>query len=180
MTNQERIYLTELVNKYSSKVYSFCVRICIDKSDAEDLYQDVFLTLSQNAAKIKREENVLSYIYKICVLRYKNTKRKYARRNRIAPVVYSDDENAPELPSGENIEKAYIKKELHEKVCKTVSQLDDKYKIPVVLHYARDMSVAEISKILSVPQGTVKSRLFTARKIIAKELEMSGFDGQEY
>ncbi len=155
------------------------MRICIDKADADDLYQDVFLTLSQNVGRIKRDENVLSYIYKICVLRYKNTRRKYARRNRIAPTVYTGDENTPEIASGENLEASYQKKELHEKVREIVLRLDDRYKIPVILYYAREVSVEEISRILVIPKGTVKSRLFNARKIIAKELESMGYDGKE-
>lgn len=180
MNSEEKAYITGIVQTYSTKVYSFCVRLCQNKSDAEDLYQQVFLTLAENVHKIDRDANVLSYIYKICVLQYKNMKRKFARRARIAPTVYSDDENVPEVASDENIEKNYEKKEIESAVLDIVSLLDDKYKIPVILFYGREMSIEEIATVLHVPQGTVKSRLFNARKIIKEELEAKGFDGKEY
>lgn len=180
MNNEEKNYMTEIVETYSKQVYSFCVKLCFNYDDAQDLYQTVFLTLSQNIHKIDRNANILPYIYKICVLQYKNTKRKFARRARIAPTVYSDDETAPEPVSSENIEKNYEKAELELTVAEITNNLDDKYRIPVILHYGRDMSLDSIARILHIPEGTVKSRLFNARKIIKKELEARGYDGKEY
>ena len=50
--------------------------------------------------------------------------------------------------------------------------LEEKYRIPVFLYYSQQFSTEQIGKILKLPQGTVKSRLYKARKLLKKELEV--------
>ena len=52
-----------------------------------------------------------------------------------------------------------------------VEALSDGYRIPLLLYYMENQNVASIAKLLSIPQGTVKSRLYKARKLLEKELE---------
>ena len=53
-----------------------------------------------------------------------------------------------------------------------VAGLEEKYRIPVYLYYSQQFSTEQIGKILKLPQGTVKSRLYKARKLLKKELEV--------
>lgn len=53
-----------------------------------------------------------------------------------------------------------------------VAGLEEKYRIPVFLYYSQQFSTEQIGKILKLPQGTVKSRLYKARKLLKKELEV--------
>ena len=57
-----------------------------------------------------------------------------------------------------------------------VKKMDEKYKLIIYLYYTAELSIEEISKTLSIPLGTVKSRLFKARKIIKKNLEVDGYE----
>ncbi len=57
-------------------------------------------------------------------------------------------------------------------VRKAVAALPEKYRLPVLLFYMENLKVAEIAAVLKLPQGTVKSRLFQARKVLQKELEV--------
>ena len=50
--------------------------------------------------------------------------------------------------------------------------MDEKYRIPVYLFYTEQLTVEEISKVLKLPQVTVKTRLYKARKLLKKELEV--------
>lgn len=55
---------------------------------------------------------------------------------------------------------------------KAVDKLDEKYRIPVFLYYTLEFSIGQIGKIMKLPDGTVKSRLHKARKLLKKELEV--------
>ena len=57
------------------------------------------------------------------------------------------------------------------KVTEAVMKLKEIYKIPILLYYMEDMSVTQIGRVLSLPEGTVKSRMHKARKILGEELE---------
>ena len=69
-------------------------------------------------------------------------------------------------------EEIFFRQELHRQVREAVAKLDDKYRIPVYLFYSQQFSTEQIGSILKLPQGTVKSRLHKARKLLRKELEV--------
>ena len=64
-----------------------------------------------------------------------------------------------------------MKEEEKAHLWKAVDALSDVYRIPLLLYYMENQNVASIAKLLSIPQGTVKSRLYKARKLLEKELE---------
>ena len=64
-----------------------------------------------------------------------------------------------------------VKEEEKAHLWKAVDALSDVYRIPLLLYYMENQNVASIAKLLSIPQGTVKSRLYKARKLLEKELE---------
>ena len=64
-----------------------------------------------------------------------------------------------------------LKNEEKLKVTEAVMKLKEIYKIPILLYYMEDMSVTQIGRVLSLPEGTVKSRMHKARKILGEELE---------
>lgn len=83
------------------------------------------------------------------------------------------DDAVMEVPSGEAmVEEQMISKEEQVQVRKAVEKLPEKYQLPIVLFYMEEMKISEISDILGIPQGTVKSRLYKAKKELEKELEV--------
>ena len=76
------------------------------------------------------------------------------------------------MVTGNLPEEEAIQNELREMVRKAVAGLDEKYRIPVYLFYTEQLTVEEISKVLKLPQRTVKTRLYKARKLLKKELEV--------
>ena len=71
-----------------------------------------------------------------------------------------------------DVEESALKSALR----KVVSELDGKYRIPVVLYYFDEHDLAYISGIMKIPKGTVKSRLHKAREIIAEKLKQEGYE----
>lgn len=65
-----------------------------------------------------------------------------------------------------------LHQELQAQVQSAVGKLDDKYRIPVYLYYGLQLPVEQIGKVMRIPQGTVKSRLYKARMLLKQELEV--------
>ena len=68
-------------------------------------------------------------------------------------------------------EQEVLQKEIKERVREEIYKLDDKLRLPLLMFYTGNLSHQEIGAILKIPKGTVKSRLFKARKILSKEME---------
>ncbi len=169
--------INKLVEDYGKDIYSFCKRLTYNEDDAEELYQDTFLKVMDVADRIDADNNPKSYLISVCISLWNNKKRKYARRNRIAPTEYIDEEDRGDIyKSNDTPESEILKKELYTLINKAVAELDDKMRIPFLLFYNSGMSVEDISKVVSCPKGTVKSRLFNARTIIRNKLEVYGVD----
>ncbi len=169
--------INKLVEDYGKDIYNFCRKLTYNEFDAEELYQDTFLKVTDIAKRIDLDNNPKSYLISVCVSLWNNKKRKYARRNRIAPTEYIDEDERTEIYKSENTpEDEILKKELLDAVKKAVNELDDKMRIPFILFYNSGVSIENIAKIVSCPQGTVKSRLFNARSQIKSKLEVYGVD----
>ena len=156
----------ELSDKYGDSVYKFCRSLTYSKEDAEDLYQETFLKVLEQPDKIIEFDNPQGFLFSTALYTWKSWKRKYARRNRIAPVGPLDESTASDF----SIEEDLIIREEIRTTRHLVEELPEKFKIPVIMYYASEMSVSEIAVALELPEGTIKSRLFKARAIIRKGL----------
>jgi len=137
------------------------------KQDADDLFQDTYLSALGKTDKINASENPLGFLLSIATSIWKSRKRKYARRNKIAPETELDETcyAAETGPEDEAISNEEILK-----VRQMVDDLPDKFKAAIVMYYTIDMDIREIAAVLGLPTGTVKSRLSRARGIIRKGL----------
>lgn len=150
----------------------FCCHLTGNVQEAEELYQDTFLKAVELMKNIDYENNPKSFLISIALRLWKNKKRKYAWRMRIAGTESLIEETVENLEAEKCLEEEMIQKEIQRQVRKAVAGLEEKYRIPVYLFYTVQMSVAEISKTLKIPEGTVKTRLYKARKLLKEELEV--------
>jgi len=156
----------DLVDEYSDTVYRFCRSLTYSREDADDLFQETFLRAFEQLSKISVSDNPRGFLFSTSVYVWKSWKRKYARRNRLAPVLPLDEAVASEA----NMENDFMEQEETRIVRELVEALPEKFKIPVILYYTIEMNVSDIALTLKLPAGTVKSRLFKARKLIKKGL----------
>lgn len=168
MTIQE---LEQLIAQAGREIYSFCLHLTGDKMLADDLYQDTFLKAVEKLNQLETDGNLKGYLLSVACRLWKNQKRKFAWRNRIAPTETFDEERRECAQTAEDVLQDYLREEEKGIVRKAVSKLEDKYKIPVLLYYMEDLSVAEVAGVMGIPSGTVKSRLSVARKRLGSELE---------
>lgn len=169
MTIQE---LEQAIALYGKEIYSFCLHLTRSRILADELYQDTFLKATERKGKLKTDGNLKSYFLSVALRLWKNQRRKSAWRERIAPVKeLFEDTQESELGVQEDVLKGYLRQEQRQMVRRAVAGLGERYKIPVLLYYMENMSVAEVAAVMGIPQGTVKSRLNTARKHLESELE---------
>lgn len=166
MTIQE---LEQCITLYGKEIYSFCIHLTKTKELADDLYQDTFLEAMKKIHTIQFEQNPKSYLLSITIRLWKNQVRKNAWRNRIAPQV--TQELHPEISDlEEDLFQKYTANEEKYALWKALGKLHDHFRIPLLLYYMDELSISDIAKILSIPPGTVKSRLYHGRKQLEKEL----------
>lgn len=196
MTGSE---LERCIELYGKDIYSFCRYLTKQIQEADDLYQDTFLKAVELREKIDFQENPKSYLLSITARLWNNRRRKAGWRSRIARQQrYIDEaemtgkavsaftgENMAKKAVGENFgyhpkeegsidsspEKILLNLEKRSQVRQAVKELPEKYRIVVLLHYMEELGIEEIAGICGLPNGTVKSRLHQARKILKKRLE---------
>ncbi len=170
MTKQE---LEICISEYGKDIYSFCKHLTNNTPEADDLYQDTFLMAVELKGKMDYENNPKSYLLSIALRIWKNRKRKFAWRKRIAEVQSLVEEKDADMRVSQELspEENMIRKEREETVRLAVNGLSDKLKPVVLLFYMEELTVAQISAVMKIPTGTVLSRLHQARKVLRKELE---------
>ena len=160
----DRADISCLIDTHSTMLYRFCRSLTYCKEDAEDLFQEVWISVLQKPEKLQFRENPQNFLCAKTLYLWKSQQRKYARRKRIAPEIPVDFA----MDSGQNLEEAFLRQSDTEFVRRLVGELSDRHRIPLILFYNLELDISEIAKILNLPQGTVKSRLFAARQEIKK------------
>lgn len=167
MTIQE---LEQFIQAYGKSIYTFCRRLCRDSEAADELYQDVWLAVMQQLDRIQAENNVKSYLLSVALGIWQNKKRKAAWRHRIAPQKELTEETGSTAKADDTL-TSLLAKEEKTMVFAAVDRLRDIYRIPILLYYMEELPVKEIASLLHVPEGTIKRRLWTAKRQLKKELE---------
>ena len=165
--------LEACIKKNGRDIYSFCCRLTGSRQEADDLYQDTFLKMVELGDRLDIRSNPKGYLLSVSVNLWRNRRRKWNLRQQITGPVTSMEDAALEVPSREpSPEARIISGEQKRLVQEAVDGLPEKYRLPVLLFYMEELKLSEIAGVLSIPDGTVKSRLFKAKKLLKKELEV--------
>lgn len=170
----EKQELEACIEEYGKAIYSFCRQLTCNGQEADDLYQDTFLKAMELSGKIDYSNNPKSYLLSIALRIWKNKKRKYAWRRRIAEtrsIAEGQDAEADMLLTAPSPEEHVVGKEEQAIVRQAVEKLPERLKIVVLLFYMEELSVKQIAAMLRIPTGTVLSRLHQARKELKEGLE---------
>ncbi|HEY7425625.1 MAG TPA: sigma-70 family RNA polymerase sigma factor [Gemmataceae bacterium] len=155
-----------LLRRHGPMVRSVCRRILGDLHDADDAFQATFLVLVRRAASVRPREAVGNFLYGVAYRTALEARRRMARRRaREMPL-----QNVPQPES----EPGDLWQELRPLLDREVSRLSEKYRLPVVLCELEGRSRKEVARQLAIPEGTLSSRLATARKKLAARLARYG------
>lgn len=158
------------IEKYGKDIYSFCVYLTRNKNDAEDLYQQTFLTAVEKD-ELDGVQNPKSYFISIAVNLWNNQKRKFLWRKKKADIVYFQDDNLEQFADhAQTVEEQVLRQEEIETVRKCIVGLPDEMRIVILLYYRENLTIDEIALLLKIPSGTVKSRMHQAKNKIKERL----------
>ncbi len=152
--------ITRLVEEYGNDVLRIATVILKSKELAEDVYQETFLRVVRSYSNYRRESSEKTWIISIAV----NICRDYMRSAWKKRVVVTDDFLS--YSSENDTEDILEKRSEKQALINAIMKLPDKYREIIHLHYYQEMGVNDISNVLKIPGGTVKSRLFKARELL--------------
>lgn len=156
-----------LVSKYQKTMFNTVLRLVQDYDDAKDVTQAAFIKCYEHLGSYNSSYKFFSWLYRIVVnesLNFNNS------RKRIVPI------DSYVVSAEENPESVYRTRETQTKLQETLNELKNDYRTVIVLKHFEQLSYQEISDILHIPVKTVRSRLFTARKLLRDGLSNKGID----
>ncbi len=178
MNNDE---FERFVLKFGKDILRFCRMTAGDAENGDELYQDTMLKLLEKKNRLDSAQNTKSYALSTSIYLWKNKRKKYANRMRLVPIDSMEEmsEEGHEVADYDNEvspEHIVLQQNEVDMIQGLVAALPEKYRIPIYLYYSADMQISEISEILELPEGTVKSRMRKAKKQLKEKLEAIGYD----
>lgn len=166
----------ELFDRYHPKVYSLARSILKNESDAEEVAQDVFLTVVRKAGLFRGQSALYSWIYRICVNTCLMRLRKQRRNGTVPigeylPVFTSEGRHVRQVEDwSRGIERRMLEKELGQLIEKYAGDLSEKYRMVFVLCDVQGFSYEEAARIMNLSIPALKSRLHRSRLYLRERL----------
>jgi RNA polymerase sigma-70 factor (ECF subfamily) len=169
----------EVVRSYSDRVYNLVLRLVGSPAEAEDIAQEVFVTVFKSIETYRGEAKLSTWILRIATNHAKN-RIKYLSRRRTTGQELRDGSDATEMADeGKAPVQAHFAApdvmleaaETERIMQEAIAQLDEEQRLLVVLRDVEELSYEEIVQITALPEGTVKSRLHRARMALKDLLE---------
>jgi RNA polymerase sigma-70 factor, ECF subfamily len=156
----------ELVDRYKNLVYGLVYRMSADRSQADDLAQDVFLKVYRGLPYFRGDAQLSTWIYRIVRNVCAET------RPRRAPDRSLDEEDRygrrldPGTPDG-----VFADLELRDRLEKAIAQLPENYRFLIAAHYLQGVRYEALAESLNLPLGTVKTHLYRAKRRLRELLD---------
>lgn len=178
LKRRDEAAFTELVRSHQERVFGLTLRMLGDRAEAEDLAQEVFVTVFKSIDGFRGDSRLSTWLYRVTINHCKNRLKYLGRRGRGAQREF-DDDRAHAGPSGTVARIAGPEAQLQGReaeriVQRALAELPDEQRELVVLRDIESLSYEEIREITGLVEGTVKSRLHRARLALhARVTELS-------
>ena len=156
-----------LFQRYQLPLYSYVYELVRQEQASLDLVQETFINACRHLGSLREDEKFGAWLFGIAHQKCLQHWRRRARDRFLA------DEQSPETLAGPEADPAelLIRQEQEEQFLATLDRLPPSQRSVVLLHFLEDFSIEEIADITGVPPGTVKSRLFYAKRLLRRQLE---------
>ena len=170
---------SEIVSLYGDKVFSLIYRMLGNRHEAEDVAQEVFVTVFKTIDGFRGEAKFSTWLLRIAANQSKNRIKYLARR----PADGGELDDAEQAQAGSAARGPSIQShiegpdvlmeaaELETLMQRAIAALDEEHRLLVILRDVEELSYQEIGEITGLPEGTIKSRLHRARMAIKAELD---------
>ena len=155
--------LNRILEEYGVNISRFCFSLCKNEHDADDLFQETCIRLLKSDFQMKSKDETVSFLYKTCLNAFRNIYKAAKRRGEIEIHGVSSEyiESIPDKTAGE---------QTYEELERAIESLPYRFRTVIILHYFDGLSEKNVSDVLGIPPGTVKSRLYKAKQLLKKEL----------
>ncbi len=167
----------ELVNDHRDRVFNITYRMLGNRHEAEDVAQEVFITVFKTIETFREESKFSTWLYRVTVNHCKNRIKYLARRHdRDRDELDETSQQQNGAVSGAPVrakhpDKALESAQMEKLLQEAIASLDDDQRAVVILRDVEDLSIEEICEITGLPDGTVKSRLHRARLVLRKKMQ---------
>jgi RNA polymerase sigma-70 factor (ECF subfamily) len=166
----DRLAMQVLYARHHVRVFRFTLRFVRNEATAEDLISEVFLDVWRQAGKFEGRSAVSTWLMSIARFKALSVMRK-------RPEAELDDETANAIEDdADDPEVAEQKRDKGEAMRKCMSALSAEHREIIDLVYYHEKSVEEVAEIVGIPEATVKTRMFYARKRLGELLKAAGID----
>jgi RNA polymerase sigma-70 factor (ECF subfamily) len=166
----DSLALKALYGRHHVKVFRFAMRILKSEAMAEDVVSEVFLDVWRQAASFEGRAEASTFLLAVA----RNKAYSQLRKRREDQL---DEERAGEIEDGADTPETTFQKKSKGQVLRACLQkLSPEHREVMDLVYYHDRSVEEVARIVGVPEGTVKTRMFHARKRLADLAKAAGLD----
>lgn len=159
---------TLLVKQYERLVFHVVYRLTPEQADAEDMCQEVFIKVHKRLNTFAFDSKLSTWIARIAYLTGIDYLKKYNKSNTSELTEHVERLHFTD----ETPEKIVSDKDVSDYMYTLIGQLPEQYKTVLSLYHLDEFSYQEIEQITGMPEGTVKSYLFRARKILKEKLEI--------
>ncbi|WP_377891986.1 RNA polymerase sigma factor SigW [Alkalihalobacillus sp. R86527] len=163
----------ELVELYKDRVFALTFRMLGNRQEAEDVAQEAFIRAYTNIDRYQIDRKFSTWLYRIAtnlaIDRMRKKKPDYYLDAEVSGTdgltMYSQVAATDQLPDDE-----VVSLEAQEGIHQAILSLPSKYRSAITLKYIQELSLKEISEILDLPVGTVKTRIHRGREALRKKL----------
>lgn len=152
----EREYQNRIL-EYSPSLYRIAHTVLFSDHDCADAVQEAIFQGWLKRNQLRDESRFKPWIARIVINECRNMQRKTQKQLRVVGAIIDDFRANPAQPPKTALEAA-------------VSELPEKYRIPIVLYYSENYSTREIAQIMEIPEGRLRERMRTARKMLGRAL----------
>jgi RNA polymerase sigma-70 factor (ECF subfamily) len=163
-----------LVRRFRKKIFSIAFGITLDAEESQDIMQEVFLQVYRTIGNFRGDASLATWLHRITVNRSLNWKRRWARRFKWLHVSIDSPDGQPalapesELPSPET---RVVSAQTRQQIDSALKMLPDQARTVFVLRELEGLSYDEIADAIGIKLGTVRSRLFHARRRLKEILQ---------
>jgi RNA polymerase sigma-70 factor (ECF subfamily) len=153
----------ELMSAHEDRVFGICLRMLRDRDAALDAVQDTFVNVFRKADRYKAEAAFSTWLYRVAM----NTCYDHLRKAKRRPTQPMPEHLDPaDARSADGFDSADVRPEIEE----ALQALSPEFRAAVVLVDLEGLALENAANMLAVPVGTVKSRVFRGRKLLARQL----------
>ena len=156
----------EVVVRYKEAIFGLCLGFLRNRADAEDLTHDAFIRAYTNLHRYKLEKKFSTWLFTVA----SNLCRNRLRYRRYHPVIAPPDH----VNGGNDPAHIVASEDRVNAVREAIDRLSTSYRAPLVLRYYNELSYKEIAEVLSLPEGTVKTRIHRGKLLLKQDMEKDG------